>query len=146
MWQFGCVGFNLHPSADCVMWTATVYARLHQTKHKCFVSTDFNENVLHWDGHGHDFFYKGTRYHLDDSTLFLWSSDLKKNVFDDDTFMMGTRLAMQRGIASLRPALDAGTKKVSDALYFESLKRNNCLLYTSPSPRDKRQSRMPSSA
>ena len=24
--------------------------------------------------------------------------------------------------------------------------RNNCLLYTSPSPRDKRQSRMPSSA
>ena len=25
-------------------------------------------------------------------------------------------------------------------------KRNNCLLYTSPSPRDKRQSRMPSSA
>ena len=25
-------------------------------------------------------------------------------------------------------------------------KRSNCLLYTSPSPRDKRQSRMPSSA
>ena len=25
-------------------------------------------------------------------------------------------------------------------------KNNNCLLYTSPSPRDKRQSRMPSSA
>ena len=27
-----------------------------------------------------------------------------------------------------------------------SANRNNCLLYTSPSPRDKRQSRMPSSA
>ena len=27
-----------------------------------------------------------------------------------------------------------------------ALKGNNCLLYTSPSPRDKRQSRMPSSA
>ena len=28
----------------------------------------------------------------------------------------------------------------------ESLGRSSCLLYTSPSPRDKRQSRMPSSA
>ena len=28
----------------------------------------------------------------------------------------------------------------------EILEANNCLLYTSPSPRDKRQSRMPSSA
>ena len=32
-------------------------------------------------------------------------------------------------------------------IYFESLPSiNGCLLYTSPSPRDKRQSRMPSSA
>ena len=30
--------------------------------------------------------------------------------------------------------------------FFENLQRNFCLLYTSPSPRDKRQSRMPSSA
>ena len=29
---------------------------------------------------------------------------------------------------------------------MESARRNICLLYTSPSPRDKRQSRMPSSA
>ena len=29
---------------------------------------------------------------------------------------------------------------------FKHLKTKNCLLYTSPSPRDKRQSRMPSSA
>ena len=28
----------------------------------------------------------------------------------------------------------------------EKIRRNTCLLYTSPSPRDKRQSRMPSSA
>ena len=33
----------------------------------------------------------------------------------------------------------SGKTRVSDALY-------SCLLYTSPSPRDKRQSRMPSSA
>ena len=31
-------------------------------------------------------------------------------------------------------------------IMFEALKRAGCLLYTSPSPRDKRQSRMPSSA
>ena len=31
-------------------------------------------------------------------------------------------------------------KKLTDKIYY------NCLLYTSPSPRDKRQSRMPSSA
>ena len=32
-------------------------------------------------------------------------------------------------------------KKLAEDLYYR-----NCLLYTSPSPRDKRQSRMPSSA
>ena len=43
-----------------------------------------------------------------------------------------------------RPCL---SKKTLDSLLSE-VKRNNigCLLYTSPSPRDKRQSRMPSSA
>ena len=35
---------------------------------------------------------------------------------------------------------DVADEKAVDALF------NNCLLYTSPSPRDKRQSRMPSSA
>ena len=33
-----------------------------------------------------------------------------------------------------------------DPIVFESDCREGCLLYTSPSPRDKRQSRMPSSA
>ena len=33
-----------------------------------------------------------------------------------------------------------------DCKLFNNIKINNCLLYTSPSPRDKRQSRMPSSA
>ena len=35
--------------------------------------------------------------------------------------------------------------KISAALH-EAEENNDCLLYTSPSPRDKRQSRMPSSA
>ena len=45
----------------------------------------------------------------------------------------------------------ATTRAVENQVYFLSLNRagehfGNCLLYTSPSPRDKRQSRMPSSA
>ena len=38
-------------------------------------------------------------------------------------------------------------KEVEHSDYYYDYKRNDpCLLYTSPSPRDKRQSRMPSSA
>ena len=36
--------------------------------------------------------------------------------------------------------------EVVDAIILAALESNLCLLYTSPSPRDKRQSRMPSSA
>ena len=36
--------------------------------------------------------------------------------------------------------------KASDGLYGVSIKPKDCLLYTSPSPRDQRGSRMPSSA
>ena len=36
--------------------------------------------------------------------------------------------------------------EVIDLLTFSSRYKKDCLLYTSPSPRDKRQSRMPSSA
>ena len=37
--------------------------------------------------------------------------------------------------------------KLEDMIWAEKLaKAHTCLLYTSPSPRDKRQSRMPSSA
>ena len=35
---------------------------------------------------------------------------------------------------------------VSDAIALDNTRDDDCLLYTSPSPRDKRQSRMPSSA
>ena len=44
-------------------------------------------------------------------------------------------------------ALDDFTKRVRRIDYFHGvIKYSVCLLYTSPSPRDKRQSRMPSSA
>ena len=38
------------------------------------------------------------------------------------------------------------TNLIRDPKILESLEQTICLLYTSPSPRDKRQSRMPSSA
>ena len=40
--------------------------------------------------------------------------------------------------------LDHASGKLVDSSFPDQV--NNCLLYTSPSPRDKRQSRMPSSA
>ena len=48
------------------------------------------------------------------------------------------RLLLLLGAAFRRPAL------LRDQIHF--LGNHSCLLYTSPSPRDKRQSRMPSSA
>ena len=47
-----------------------------------------------------------------------------------------------------KQALDSTYKVISEELHNLSKKENpkDCLLYTSPSPRDKRQSRMPSSA
>ena len=44
---------------------------------------------------------------------------------------------------------EAGTSKINEKILEETLElleASSCLLYTSPSPRDKRQSRMPSSA
>ena len=37
-------------------------------------------------------------------------------------------------------------QKITNGIVFKDAQGNICLLYTSPSPRDKRQSRMPSSA
>ena len=43
---------------------------------------------------------------------------------------------------ALENAIDENTR----AIFCEAIANPGCLLYTSPSPRDKRQSRMPSSA
>ena len=56
-------------------------------------------------------------------------------------------------IADWAPSLDAQGQTVDSAaisfpfhLIFDSPKKDSCLLYTSPSPRDRQKSRMPSSA
>ena len=48
--------------------------------------------------------------------------------------------------SSYRQVLELETEGPYNDLATEGLKHCPCLLYTSPSPRDKRQSRMPSSA
>ena len=57
--------------------------------------------------------------------------------------------AIQKGeMAPTTPetAKAAATMKKKDVKDFASTKHKNCLLYTSPSPRDVEESRMPSSA
>ena len=46
----------------------------------------------------------------------------------------------------LNPSASAVDRSSAGAACFGSIGMGSCLLYTSPSPRDKRQSRMPSSA
>ena len=54
---------------------------------------------------------------------------------------------LDKKISELKAKIDEAKKlkEEAESLYKEQ-ENNFCLLYTSPSPRDKRQSRMPSSA
>ena len=80
---------------------------------------------------------------------------------DDRIVLTGLRLRGRHGVypaerrdgqefvVDLTLALDtapaAASDDVADTVHYGELAQD-CLLYTSPSPRDKRQSRMPSSA
>ena len=71
-----------------------------------------------------------------------WSKDNTSVVFEDDiskVYLHGNLIA----------EVDDVSLKLYDGGYQSQTTKsrlNACLLYTSPSPRDKRQSRMPSSA
>ena len=59
------------------------------------------------------------------------------------------RLSMDSGLTIPRETWHQGVNKSSKPAHIVEVwrgKSGHCLLYTSPSPRDKRQSRMPSSA
>ena len=62
--------------------------------------------------------------------------------------MVTEEIAEETGKDRKEVLTDFLCSKTGKALYDEKTKLwcNGCLLYTSPSPRDKRQSRMPSSA
>ena len=54
--------------------------------------------------------------------------------------------AIRKGASVIVTSLDSDLKLDIPLIKDENPRRYFCLLYTSPSPRDKRQSRMPSSA
>ena len=56
-------------------------------------------------------------------------------------------MIIDRGLNQKGTDENIGTSRVNlTQRYVESVKYNGCLLYTSPSPRDRQKSRMPSSA
>ena len=67
---------------------------------------------------------------------------------EDDLDVIQARIAERMEVS--RPAVSEMVKRLEAEGLIESGRKitltENCLLYTSPSPRDKRQSRMPSSA
>ena len=63
--------------------------------------------------------------------------------FDRFSLLPGVEL---KDVYTLSWTVLNGTKYTVDGHLMISVSENSCLLYTSPSPRDKRQSRMPSSA
>ena len=57
-----------------------------------------------------------------------------------------TQLTTCTGVEMFRKLLDSGEAGDNVGVLLRGTKREDCLLYTSPSPRDQRGSRMPSSA
>ena len=58
--------------------------------------------------------------------------------YGDKGFMYKSNISLRTALKIIKPIKEFKFKDIDE--YY------NCLLYTSPSPRDKRQSRMPSSA
>ena len=73
-------------------------------------------------------------------TFFYWGFTLKKDTYPSfiNYFKLG------EGNLEIPITLEINRKKYSAKLRVARI--NNCLLYTSPSPRDAHESRMPSSA
>ena len=86
--------------------------------------------------------------------VFMFVSSFGSNVMaDGHSIKMGIILGFTGPIESLTPAMAASAelafKEASDSgslLGGKKIEAMSCLLYTSPSPRDRQKSRMPSSA
>ena len=78
---------------------------------------------------------------LDDPTAFFTASALNNRASDLSTLLD----AEQQAIRTVEVA-DNAISAIEDLVSSARAQANACLLYTSPSPRDQRGSRMPSSA
>ena len=81
----------------------------------------------------------------DKATGFVMSNSIIKTA--RRTFVLGLAFCFTAALAgcSEKPEPVSFSAQTDDGV-FNSTQHKGCLLYTSPSPRDKRQSRMPSSA
>ena len=91
--------------------------------------------------------------------IFVAQSDARPSDARDTILMRGDNMSAVQWVSKckggreprsgalmrLLGCLQVGSRWCFDALHVTGVE-NTCLLYTSPSPRDKRQSRMPSSA
>ena len=74
---------------------------------------------------------------------------MKKYKFHFSIYLILQTIIFSQNITMVDPSNNIGIDKwgiVNDGVMGGISQSNICLLYTSPSPRDKRQSRMPSSA
>ena len=74
---------------------------------------------------------------LPSSDIDLEFSITRPRWFLEEPIVFGSEINLQSGFADIQPSSEA---------FFVSTIMCTCLLYTSPSPRDQRGSRMPSSA
>ena len=70
-----------------------------------------------------------------------WEVENKEDLQSFASKLEENKIAVTQGKSSF-----ADQRFVEDLIYFNDPQGNSCLLYTSPSPRDRQKSRMPSSA
>ena len=97
---------------------------------KIAIITDTHYGARKGSKHLHEYFEK---FYND-----IFFPELEKNNVDTIVHM--------GDIFDSRKSIDYYSLEWSKRVIFEPMKKYNCLLYTSPSPRDTRSSRMPSSA
>ena len=71
---------------------------------------------------------------------------LKHIVYDEESRKLIADRAIETTLNSLYLGEQHKMSSGAENIFFTNLGNNTCLLYTSPSPRDQRGSRMPSSA
>ena len=88
-------------------------------------------------------YYRQTKKHLtdDEITFLIEDSFSYDEEEDDDREIRKKKIALKEQVANAKSHLDGQKSR-----YYEEVKAGSCLLYTSPSPRDRQKSRMPSSA